>query len=159
MIFKLSTLKCFENLQIDWILEGGDQFLTCKTLYLWNFQHLGMLMGNETGPYFQTRLEGSWIWKNVKIEIICLKFWKIGLKPTPKEPTNFFLNVKIRIESSSKMKNQTTLIYTYTTLTTCIVLVSTLTPWSKPWWTSRDFEYGGFKICLQKKKTVRDILW
>jgi hypothetical protein len=56
----------------------------------------------ELDPIFKLGLKVFEFENFVKIEIIGLIFKKIGLKPTPKEPTNFFLNVKTRIESSFK---------------------------------------------------------
>jgi hypothetical protein len=44
----------------------------------------------ELDPVFKLGLKVLEFEKIVKIETIGLEFWKIGLKPAPQEPTNFF---------------------------------------------------------------------
>ncbi len=55
------------------------------------FPTFGNVNGHmELDPVFKLGLKVLEFEKIVKIETIGLEFWKIGLKPAPQEPTNFF---------------------------------------------------------------------
>ncbi len=72
------------------------------------FPTFGNVNGHmEPDPIFKLVLKVLEFEKIVKIETIALNFWKIGLKPRSKEPTNFFKMSKQELKVLSKMKNWT----------------------------------------------------